>query len=377
MKTILLLTWAETPAFTATKEYILALTKERGWAVHVFALGGMDTTASKLVQAWNPDGCIVYAAQQKGLSSNFGIWRKPVVTINSPRPVRGMSSISHDSRMTGILAANELLSLELDNFAFFSDSVRMPWTEARFKSFAEEMKRRGLPVMRYERGSVGDWLASLPKPCGLFAANDLLAERVVSEATSLGIAIPGDIALVACDDDPRICEHAETTISSIRPDFPRCARLAVDALSCAMEGHRRIVSHVYGDIGVARRASTRQLPDGHPPQIAKALEHIRLNALNGLEATDVLALLGGSRRTAEMKFRKATGHSILDEIQSVRLAEVERLLANPLVSIGVIASRVGYGSENFLARLFKRTHGMTMREWRRRHDAGYSSSAPL
>lgn len=377
MKTILLLTWAETPAFSAMKASILPLAKEHGWAVHAFALGGMDTTATKLVRAWNPDGCIVYAAQPNGLSGNFGVWRKPVVTMNAPRPIRGIPSVAHDSRTTGILAARELLTLELDNFAFFSDSVRMPWTEARFKSFAEEMKRRGLPVMRYERGSVGDWLASLPKPCGLFAANDLLAERVVSEATSLGIAIPGDIALVACDDDPRICEHAETTISSVRPDFPCCARLAVDALSRAMEGRRRITSRIYGDIGVTRRASTRQLPNGHPPQIAKALEYIRLNALNGLEAADILAQLGGSRRAAEMKFRRATGHSILDEIQSIRLAEAERLLLDPLVSIGVIASRVGYDSENFLARLFKRTHGMTMREWRRRHDAGYSSSAPL
>ena len=365
MKTILLLTRVESPAFTAMKENVLALAKERGWAIHVFALGGMDTTVTKLVRAWNPDGCIVYAAQPNGLSGNFRIWRKPVVTMNAPRPMRGISSVVHDSHMTGILAARELLALDLDNFAYFSDAVRMPWTENRFASFADEMKRRGLLVIRYERGPVGDWLASLPKPCGLFAANDRMAERVVLEAAGRGISIPSDIALVGCDDDPRICEHAETTISSIRPDFPCCARLAVDALSLAMDGRRRIASHTYGDIGVSRRASTRQLPYGHPPQIAKALEYIRLNALNGLEATDVLARLGGSRRTAEMKFRKATGRSILDEIQSVRLAEVERLLTNPLVKIGSIASRTGYKSENFLARLFKRTHGMTMRTYRR------------
>jgi len=367
MKTILLLTWTETPAFTAMKENILTLAKERGWAVHVFALGGMETTATKLVRAWNPDGCIVYAAQPNGLWGNFGAWRKPVVTMNAPRPARGIPSVAHDSRTIGILAARELLTLELDNFAYFSDTVRMPWTESRLASFADEMKRRGLQVMRYERGSVGDWLASLPKPCGLFAANDLMAERIVSEAASRGIAIPGDIAIIGCDDDPRICEHAETTISSIRPDFPSCARLAVEALSCAMDGHRRIVNRIYGDIGITRRASTRQLPDGQPPQIAKALEYIRLNAISGLKAANVLGMLGGSRRSAEGRFRKATGHSILEEIQSVRMAEVERLLANPSVKIGSIASRTGYVSENFLARLFKRKHGMTMRQYRNRH----------
>ena len=368
MKTILLLTWAESPAFAAMKANILPLAKERGWAVHAFALGGMDTTAAKLVRAWNPDGCIVYAAKPNGLSGNFGAWRRPVVTIGAPQPMRGIPAVAHDSRMTGILAARELLNLEMDNFAFFSDTMKMPWTETRFAAFADEMKRHGLPVMRYERGSVGDWLASLPKPCGLFTANDLMAERVVSEAASRGIAIPNDIAIVGCDDDPLICEHSETTISSIRQDFPQCASLAVDALACAMEGRGCGGRRIYGDVGVTRRASTRPTAGG-ARQIARALEHIRLNARNGLVASDVLSLLGGSRRSAEIRFRKATGHSILDEIQSARLAEAERLLADPLVSIGVIASRVGYGSINFLARIFKRTHGMTMREWRRQIHA--------
>ena len=366
MKTVLLLTWAETPAFTAMKANILPLAKARGWAVHAFALGGMDTTADKLVKAWNPDGCIVYAAKPNGLSGNFGAWRKPVVTISAPQPMRGISAVEHDSHMTGTLAARELLSLEMENFAFFSDTVQMPWTEARFSSFSDEIKRHELPVRRYMRGSVGDWLVSLPKPCGIFAANDLMAERIVSEAANRGIAIPNDIAIVGCDDDPLICEHSETTISSIRPDFSQCASLAVDALACAIEGRRCSSCRIYGDVGVTRRASTRPTA-GSARQIARVLEYIRLNARNGLVASDVLSLLGGSRRSAEIRFRKATGHSILDEIQSVRLAEVERLLADPLVSIGVIASRVGYGSENFLARIFKRTHGMTMREWRRQN----------
>ena len=148
MKTILLLTRVESPAFTAMKENVLALVKERGWAVHVFALGGMDTTVTKLVRAWNPDGCIVYAAHPNGLSGNFRIWRKPVVTMNAPRPMRGISSVVHDSHMTGILAARELLALDLDNFAYFSDAVRMSWTENRFASFADEMKRHGLLVIR-------------------------------------------------------------------------------------------------------------------------------------------------------------------------------------------------------------------------------------
>ncbi len=277
--------------------------------------------------------------------------------------MHGITAIAYDSCGPGLLAARELLSLGLDRFACFATSSRLPWVETRFRSFSEELKKRGLSATRYSNGSVGDWLATLPKPCGLFAANDLMAENVVVEAFTRGISIPDDIALVGCDDNPLICEHSEVSISSIRPDFPKCARLAVDALGHIMTGRQYTGETIYGDIGITRRASTRPIA-GHPPHIAAMLEYIRLNAFSGITAANVLDRFPGSRRSAEARFRKATGHSILEEIQSVRLAEVERLLANHTVQIGAIASRTGYASENFLARLFKRTYGMTMSAWR-------------
>ncbi len=120
MKRILLLTRIESQAFTALKDCILPLAKDRDWAVHVFALGGMETTAAKLIQAWNPDGCIVYAASGSGLNGNFGRWRKPTVAMNAKCPIQGIATIAHDSRETGRLAAAELASLGMDNFAFLS-----------------------------------------------------------------------------------------------------------------------------------------------------------------------------------------------------------------------------------------------------------------
>ena len=288
---------------------------------------------------------------------------RSVVTINAPRPVPGATAVAHDSRSTGLLAAKELLSLGLDNFAFFSTVARRPWAETRFECFAAEMESRGLHVLRYHRGDIGGWLRSLPKPCGLFAANDMAAERIVSEAFAHGISVPDDMAVVGCDDDPRICEHAEVTISSVRPDFPRCAGIAVDAMSGAMDRGNPGGELIYGDIGVTRRASTR-LMAGCPAQVSSMLEFIRLNALSGISASDVLKRFPGSRRSAETLFRKAVGHSIVNEIQSVRLSAVKRLLADPLVKIGSIASRVGYNSENFLTRLFKRETGQTPSQWR-------------
>ena len=47
-----------------------------------------------------------------------------------------------------------------------------------------------------------------------------------------------------------------------------------------------------------------------------------------------------------------------------RLAEVERLLADPSEKIGSIAAHTGYCSENFLPRLFKRKTGLSPSRWR-------------
>ena len=368
MKTILLLTKTETPSFKAVRDSVLPLTKERGWAIHVFAVSTLEK-ASRLVKAWNPDGCIVYCAMPGGLNGDFGVWRKPTVTINATRPVRGATAVAHDSRQTGSLAARELLSLGLDSFAFFATVSGKPWVETRFGSFAAEMERRGLDVLRYRSGDIGSWLKSLPRPCGLFAANDMSAERIVSEAFAHGISVPDDMAVVGCDDDPQICEHAEVSISSVRPDFPRCAKLAVDAMAGAMTKQRRGGGElIYGDVGVSRRASTRRMA-GCPAHVSSMLEFIRLNALSGISASDVLKRFPGSRRTAETRFRKAVGHSIVDEMQSVRLDAAKRLLADPSVKIGAIASQTGYRSENFLTRLFKRETGLTPSQWRK--------SAPL
>lgn len=363
MKTILFLTRTETPPFRAMRNSLLPLTKERGWAVHSLAAKNF-AEATSLVKAWNPDGCIVYSAPISGIEGKFAAWGKPTVAINASRATPGATDIIHDSSVTGSLAAHELAALNLDNFAFYSHIDAQPWVEKRFDSFTKEIAKRGRKVARYQNGDVGNWLASLPKPCGLFAANDTSAERIVSTAFARGISIPQDIALVACDNDPEICEHAETTISSIRMDFAKCARLAVEALSCTMENRRYTGESVYGDTGVAHRASTRLIATKYPALISSILEYIRLNAFSGISVADVIRHFGTSRRTLEYRFRKATGHSLLEEIQSVRLDEAKRLAADHSVKLGVIASRVGYGSVNFLERLFKKHTSLCMRDYR-------------
>ena len=64
----------------------------------------------------------------------------------------------------------------------------------------------------------------------------------------------------------------------------------------------------------------------HAPRVGRALAFIREKACEGITAADVAAVMLGSRRLAEMDFKKATGHAIQQEILHVRFERVELLL---------------------------------------------------
>ena len=98
--------------------------------------------------------------------------------------------------------------------------------------------------------------------------------------------------------------------------------------------------------------------------IVKALELIRRESVNGLDVSAVVDAMGCSRRTAEMRFKSALGHTILDEIREERLNAAMDLLSRPGQAIEPIANLCGWDSPVTLKRLFKARTGQTMREWR-------------
>ena len=356
------MTHFESSVFRAIAECISICSKKRGWALHIITAADAGN-AKAIAESWHADGCIVYASSPSGLNFKNINMRVPTVYISPAWESKGKLTVIHDSYITGCVAAHELGSLGLDNFAFAADNPLPPWAEKRLSTYRSELAKRRRTANVYDGGDLCVWLRSLPKPSGIFAANDMMAERIVATAKKEGLEVPYDLAVLGCDDDARICEHAETSISSIRPDYVKGGMLAVQMLSAAMEGLETESIQMFGDVGVIHRASTR-LTAYRSPVVLEALEYIRLNAFSGISALDVVSRMRGSRRTAENMFRAVTGHSILEEIQSVRLNEVKRLLANPLMKIGAIAARTGYRSENFLTRLFKRATGMTPSHWR-------------
>lgn len=358
--------------------------RAHGWNIFV-AEHEMDREAvADLLAFWRPDGVIVEGAMdEKGvfLSGVFGDLPVAYVVCDRRHLPPDALSVSHDLRAFGRVAAREFLSMRLASFAFFG-FAGLFWSAERAASFREALRLSGRKVSLFERPflerdwrdlssgftqAFGDWLQSLPKPCGLLAANDLLGTEAISTCHALGIAVPDDVLVLGIDNDESLCEHVSPTLSSVCPNFEEAGFQAAALLGarlaegCAFAGAR---SRFFAAEGLVRRQSTRRLPRTSAV-VSKALELVRLRACSGLRPRDVFAELGCSRRTAELRFRELTGHSVQEEILMARLARVKQLLARADVPLETIAQRCGWKSTAQLRVLFKAAEKVSMRAWRR------------
>lgn len=214
---------------------------------------------------------------------------------------------------------------------------------------------------------LGAWLAALPKPCGLLAANDRTASLVLSSAAFEEIAVPDELSVIGIDNDANLCEMVSPPLSSIQVDFKSGGYLAGKLIQQLNRGKcAQTLNACYGALEFVMRLSSRQLAHSSS-SIRVALETIRRRVTEGIGAADILPLLGGSRRTAEKRFRAAVGKSILEEILDVRFERLLPLLESRDIPLNMLAGQTGFSSENHLQRLFKSRFGMTLSAYRRKH----------
>lgn len=79
----------------------------------------------------------------------------------------------------------------------------------------------------------------------------------------------------------------------------------------------------------------------------------------------VVDACGIPERSLKRRFIKATGSTLINYVQNLRIEEAKRLLENEEISSEDIAAAVGYENAGFFRRLFKRSTGLTAGEYRR------------
>ena len=386
MDTIL---YFQSPSKTSTPDKIAGVQRHAaavGW--HVQIVDGFPTPSvlARLVEFWHPLGAIVDCGG--GYAEVHVDMFKGIPTVYLDRNPKTMpknaSCVSHDSFSTGQLAAKELLVAGHPNFAFVPYPQPRFWSDDRERGFKDALALNGKSCETFPGGAgrslqsvawqrrLRRWLEKLPKPCGIFAANDSVAVEVITAAEHGGLAIPREIAVCGVDNFVPICERTTPTLTSVQPDFLLAGELAARTLGEMAAGKfRQAVRLTFGPADVVRRASSRT-GIRYDAEVAAAAELIRRKACERLTAKDVIATFKCSRRMAEMRFRQILGHSILDEIQAVRLTRAKELLANSTQDIASIPSFCGLKTANALCKFFRKETGKSPSEWRSSRHSHFS-----
>lgn len=306
----------------------------------------------------------------------------PTVYLDSDRQECGDDRlyVHCDQAAVARLAFKEFKATRFPNVAYAGWFEAKFWSKARAEAFSSVAAAEGVrcfvftpkpgqsSAVEYDE-ALCRWLGGLPSATGVFAANDEVASHVLACCRRLGLDVPREIAVLGVDNDSMRCEMESPTLSSIQLDFESAGYKACDMLGRRLSGAALPSRHVeFGPLGILRRESTQAF-QRVGRQIAAAMDLIRAKACEGLRAHEVAAVIGGSRRLAEMRFREAFGKSILEEIQDIRFERIRFLLANTTKPVGAIANFCGYKSPETLRRLFARREEMSMSEYRARNAA--------
>jgi LacI family transcriptional regulator len=326
---------------------------------------------------WQPDGIITRESAEVLAALNTRARKIPTVFFDADQPgPQNCMSVHHAVRQASEAVADYYVQAGLAHFAYVG-SVSEPqpfWSSERAEGFASRLMKNGQACAIYKPKNAKDWgieqkhmrkwLLGLPKPCGLFAAFDLQAKQVLDTCLTAGIRVPEEISLIGVDNDEMICENTLPTLSSVQADFEGGGYRAAELLDRLMRNKVRKPVHLsYGFKRIVHRHSS-QVTQKTSWLVTRAGEFIRLNACEGITVLDVANHLRVSRSYVDKRFRKELGHSVLGEIQARRLERLRILLRETTRPISEIGERCGYRTEAYLKRLFRKTYGITMRDYR-------------
>jgi len=339
-------------------------------------LRALDSSPPAWLRYWDGDGILTrtFTQEMADLIAATGL---PAVELRATNLADGRPFVGMDNVHIGRAVAEHFFERGYRQFAAYSLQTESFFIE-RVRNFVSTVEAFGCPCSELPESSsdsVSDWeqsqarlivwLEKLPKPVGIFAANDQLGVRLLEACQSAGIAVPEEVAVVGAENEETLCAFATPPLTSVRFDGQAVGYAAAEMLDSLMQSKSPSPREILiPPKGIVVRASSDELVI-NDPLVAQAARLIRENAMTGLNVDDLCRKLNASRSTLDRRMRAALKRSPKEEITRIRFREVERLLRETDLTIEVIAEQTGFAHSNYLQAAFKQTYGQTPGQFRR------------
>jgi LacI family transcriptional regulator len=325
---------------------------------------------------WDGDGAVAMINTAADLEVVRGL-RMPVINISGALADAGVPRVRIDYAASGRLAAEVLLDCGFRRFAYYG--LADAWYSGQYaQGFCERAAAEGGVCFRHDGPSsfsdprpqpgidaLEQWIAELPRPVGLFAANDRRATIALDACHRLGLQVPEEVAVIGPDDDRVSCELCDPPLTSI----DRAGRRLGYEVAALMDRLLRGGPPPEGDVvvppeGVVRRGSTQTLAV-EDPKLRAAVEYVRAHCDRPLGVDEVAGAAGASRRWLEYAFRRLLRRSPREFIDQARVERAKRLLLDPCrPKLAKVARACGFSGSRPFNAAFRRVTGQTPRQFR-------------
>ena len=306
----------------------------------------------------------------------------PIVSFGNIDASMSLPTVDVDDLAVGQLAATYFMERGFKQLAFVGCPQRH-YVRLREKGFSDAVNAAGLEYRSYHDPEFPDtsrvwtwttdpalhqWLTHLPRPTGLFAANDAVGVRLIENCRRLELRVPEDVAIIGVDDDDLYCQMARPTLSSIKQPLERIGYEAARLLDRLMSGKKPPRKpRLFPPVGVVTRQSSDILAISDA-EVAGMIRYLHDNAHRPISIKQALQEMPMSRRSLERKFRQTLGRSPLAELLRVRLRSAQNLLSSTDLPMSTIAEQTGFGSGKQFSTMFHKHLGTTPSVYRRNYQ---------
>lgn len=317
-----------------------------------------------------PDGIIAMVTEAN--RPLFEAANVPLINASGQLMNSPWFQITSDDQAIGRMAARFFLDRGFRRFLFVGIAGH-GYAIERGIGFRQMLAEQGFETDEFwasagaGRDQLVQMLRKLHPPVGLFACNDIRAQRLLQVFKDQGVRVPEDVAVLGVDDDDIMCRLCLPPLSSVRTHPRRIGFECARALDRVMNGnlisdHRIAVP----SLGIIERQST-DVYAVEDRELAEILKWVRQHVCDGINVDSLIERSGQTRRGLEKRFMRHLGRTPLAEIRRARLELTRKLLTQTDLSMPEIATRAGFADAKTMGMIFRKFEHIPPTAYRRSH----------